>query len=313
MAFGSRFSPSWHRKPKDVRGAKNISKPKAGVIRHERGDAPQKSATVIRHTRPSKPNKKALVTIHRHSSPSQPVQIQAASFIPIERPEESVQSRVCVVILSAKPDNLRACLAGVFKNEPGLVGRVIVVDDGASKGLEDLPGVIWVKGKKPFIFARNANIGIQRANFNDVILLNDDAILMTPGGFTNMENASRQRPNMGLCSAAVKGHVGNPNQNYRGLPGVRFEEKKLAFVCVYMPGAVLQEVGSLDERFVGYGYEDDDYCLRVKNSGFSIGVFDGCVVEHGSIQSTFRAKSDYAKLITENRLRYEEKWKVVRP
>jgi GT2 family glycosyltransferase len=202
-------------------------------------------------------------------------------------------------------------LIGVFKNEPDFVGRVIVVDDGARRGLGDLPGVIWVPGKKPFVFARNANIGISMAGSNDVILLNDDAILMTPGGFTLLEQAARQRPNMGLCSAGIYGHVGNENQKVRGFSGVRFEEKRLAFVCVLIPGGIIQEIGSLDERFIGYGYEDDDYCLRVTRAGFSLGVFDGCVVEHDSVPSTFRARRDYPKLITENRLRYEEKWRRV--
>jgi GT2 family glycosyltransferase len=36
----------------------------------------------------------------------------------------------------------------------------------------------------------------------------------------------------------------------------------------------------LDERFIRYGFEDNDYCDRVRQAGFAINRCDDCVVKH---------------------------------
>lgn len=38
----------------------------------------------------------------------------------------------------------------------------------------------------------------------------------------------------------------------------------------------------------GYGGEDRDYCYRARKAGLNVGVYDGCVVDHEKLQSTFR-------------------------
>jgi GT2 family glycosyltransferase len=37
-----------------------------------------------------------------------------------------------------------------------------------------------------------------------------------------------------------------------------------------------------------YGGEDNDYCYRVRKSGLHAAVFDGCIVNHAKLKSTFR-------------------------
>ncbi len=280
------------------------------TIRHGK---PQQQ--VIKRSQQSKqPNVPAPVIHHTSSGPIIPPDQLKPIFIPSEYYIRAGTTMFNVVILSADPSNLKACLKGLFLNEPDMVGHVIVVDDGARKGdVAEVPGIVWVPGKKPFVFARNSNLGIRQAAPNDVILLNDDAILKTRHGFTLLAQAARQRPNMGLCSAGIAGHVGNSHQKVQGAKGVRQEKRKLAFVCIYIPRAVISELGELDERFVGYGYDDDDYCTRATRTGLSLGIFDECVVEHGSIPSTFRARKDYPKLMTDNRRRYQEKWHSAPP
>jgi hypothetical protein len=306
MAFGGSFGRPWGpRKPGDPL-IKPIQKTQKAIIRNTKSSVPAK---VIRHTRAGERVENDPAPTIRYT-PTQEFRkaYPPPVLIPAQYNVALGTVKFKVIILSAEAANLKACLQGLFICEPDLMDRVIVVDDGAKKDLEDLPGVIWVAGKKPFVFSRNVNLGIRAADGDDVILLNDDGILKTPGGFTLLAQACRERPNMGVCSAGILGHVGNHNQNTQGVDGVRQELKKLAFVCVYIPRAVIDEIGYLDERFVGYGYEDDDFCTRAFRGGFSLGIFDRCMVEHASIPSTFRAKPDYAQLITDNRLRYEKKW-----
>ena len=213
-----------------------------------------------------------------------------------------------VVILSASSRNIRDCLRELFKNEPSLIDRIIIIDDGCREGLGGLPGVVWINGQKPFIFARNANLGIKRAPY-DVVLMNDDAILKTPNGLMLLAQAVHERPIVGICSAGITGHVGNENQYNQKRKGVLEETRKLSFVCVYITRSLINKVGLLDERFVGYGYEDDDYCKRAQKVGSTMGIFDGCVINHGDVPSTFRALPKYPELLSKNRLLFKEKWK----
>jgi GT2 family glycosyltransferase len=226
------------------------------------------------------------------------------------------QTRFDIVILSNQPDNLRGCLDSILLHEPCLDrSRIVVVDDGSKEYCEkEYPGITWVEGKKPFIFARNANLGIARCP-GGVILLNDDARLTTRFGFHSLAFASNDQAvinGLGLTSAAIDGFVGNENQKpWSPAPRFRADGRTLAFIAVFIPAHVLRQVGTLDERFVGYGYEDNDFCLRVRQSGRLLSIYDGCVVEHNSKEnkSTFRVKPEISMLLAQNRKLFEEKWK----
>lgn len=203
-----------------------------------------------------------------------------------------------VVILSKTSANLLPCVAAVRKHEPEC--RIIVVDDGLDKSPGD---VRCIPGVKPFVFARNANLGIAAAQ-DDVILLNDDALLQTPRGFTVMLDELAARPDYGLVGATCN-NVGNRNQFPQGI-GFRFEPRMVCFVCVAIPKSTIAKVGLLDERFVGYGFDDDDYCLRVRTAGMKIGVTDNCYVDHSHLTSTFRGRG-HCDLVPNQRI-FQQKW-----
>lgn len=215
-----------------------------------------------------------------------------------------------VVIPSARAANLVPCVQALMEHEPSLSPQdIIVVDDGARELAEDaLPGIRWVAGVKPFVFARNANRGTREAQ-SDVLLLNDDARLLTPSGLAHLARVAWQVPEIGLCSPGIQGAVGNPNQRATGRGELREERERLTFVCVYIPRSTLDQIGLLDERFAGYGYDDDDYCARVLAAGLRLVVWDGCVFEHGvTLPSTFRSQPDFEACFADNRQRFEEKW-----
>jgi GT2 family glycosyltransferase len=183
------------------------------------------------------------------------------------------------VVPSRVVSNLRACL-DALGDRP-----VCAVDDGLDERPE---GPTYVSGMKPFVFARNANIGLRRAfeAADAAMLVNDDARLLTPGGIEALDAEARGK-GYGVVSAAITGAVGNRRQRPSGV-GLREEKGTLAFVAVWLPRSTWEAVGELDERFVDYGGEDNDYCHRVKLAGLKLGIFDGCVFEHGVLASTFR-------------------------
>lgn len=224
-----------------------------------------------------------------------------------------------VIIPSRTMENVVPCVEAVRRHNPGC--RIFVIDDGlADRSLVD---AITIDGAKPFIFARNCNIGIIAAGpDDDVILLNDDALLETPGGFDAMQ-AHALAPDYGLISATTN-MAGNAAQyrvsavgidNKPVARGVRWcrttpgnSVPVVAFVCVLIPRRTIQAIGLLDQRFDKYGYEDNDYCRRVHNAGLVIGICDGCFVDHKKLKSTFRGNPEMPGQIEAGRKIYLEKW-----
>ena len=197
------------------------------------------------------------------------------------RLSRKVMNPLSIIIPSKTDANLGACVRAI--RAAGETATVIVVDDfdGPTRFLLpcDEP-VDWQMGVKPFVFARNINIGIQAAA-GDVVLLNDDAMLKTPHGFTAMQRVAAAHPEYGLIAATCK-NVGNrsqwPQARYRGARRATHGLLRLRL----HPAGHTETVGLLDERFVGYGCDDDDYCLRVRKAGLKIGIFDGCFVDHSN-------------------------------
>ena len=223
-----------------------------------------------------------------------------------------------VVIPSRNATNLIACVRRVREME-GFGPRIIIVDDGLDMKqadatsrdgcwLCDMDPTLRVSGRRPFIFSRNINIGIAAAGTDDVIFLNDDALLMSIYGFRRMEEKSKDT-SYGIISA-VTNLAGNPAQHPTGRDStlLRDETRTVAFVCVYIPRRTITSVGLLDERFITYGWEDNDYCRRARNANLKIGIFDGCFVDHGSLRSTFRGDPKTAGDIEPGAQIYRSKW-----
>jgi len=214
-----------------------------------------------------------------------------------------------VVIPSGNAANLVSCVRSLLAAEPELSAQeIIVVDDGARAGAEaSLPDLHWITGITPFIFSRNSNLGITMAG-RDVILMNDDANLITPRGFSSLVEETSRHADVGLCSAGIRGVVGNPRQIVTARPGFRYEPRAIAFVCLFVPWRTYVTLGPLDERFVGYGFEDNDYCARVLEAGMNIGIYDACVVDHAKHPSVYRNRPNFAVLFEQNRQLYRSKW-----
>src|SRR3974390_231373 len=138
------------------------------------------------------------------------------------------------VIPSRNIQNLEICVARLREGrEPG---RVIVVDDGLGARPEWFADVEVVGGGQPFCFARNCNLGITAAAADDVVLLNDDAELVTYRGFAAMaEEFESLPPEYGILSARVQGPA-NPVHQYTGRLEDSIDQvaRMVPFVAVYI-------------------------------------------------------------------------------
>lgn len=207
---------------------------------------------------------------------------------------------LCVVIPSKNETNLVTCVNAVRDKEPGV--RIVVVDDfpaGTRPVGPFFNDVDWREGIHPFVFARNINLGIAGCpKDSDVVLLNDDAVLETRNGLTKMQRELVFNPEYGLLGATCTPHATT----------IREERYMVPFICVLIPRRTIEIVGLLDERFVGYGYEDDDYCLRVRLKSMKVGTYTGCYVNHSSLKSTFRVTSSRPPGLALAREIFCDKW-----
>ena len=240
-----------------------------------------------------------------------------------------------VIIPSKTASNLIPCVKAVRKHEPGV--DIIWIDDRHKsfyRSTDDdehaevsraagAPYITTIKGIAPFVFSRNVNLGIKAAlgipidghpgavgaPFDGVVLLNDDALLQTPGGFSVMAQACREHPEYGIIGA-VTDLTGQPLQRPRGI-GLR-QVPHIAFVCCYIPRITFERVGLLDENYNrDYGVEDRDMCEAVNRIGMKVGVHDGCFVNHSSLVSSFRGDPRAPKSFQQNYAYFKQKWGIM--
>jgi GT2 family glycosyltransferase len=225
-----------------------------------------------------------------------------------------------IVTLTRFPDIFERLRASVDRWEPDAL-KVVVNSGGARI---DAPGWVVVPGIDPFVFARNANIGIAvtgTAAPVDVLLVNDDCELTGPV-LQTCAAVVRVNQSVGVLSPQVIGGVGNKLQRFGvggliDVNGYYASREHLSFVCVYIPASTRTLVGELDERYDGYGADDRDYCWRVQDAGLELGVTPLAVVRHGHggqvSSSSFmrvmtRAQQDVSKQAMHRK--FEEKFKL---
>jgi GT2 family glycosyltransferase len=230
---------------------------------------------------------------------------------------------IASIILLTRDDGdyLRECLAAVKKHTD--VPHEVIVVDNASRGgpPKNLGSARLIRNEANRFFAAGNNQGILAARGEHVVLLNADAV-PGPGWLSLLLRRSRD-PGAGLvgpCTNFASGvqHVVSPGYaSMREFPsfarrwarehaGKSREAHRLIAFCLLIRREALDRVGLLDERFGPGGYEDYDYCLRVRQAGLRILLAEDAFVHH------YGAKGygglDYARMRLVNRELLAMKW-----
>ena len=202
-----------------------------------------------------------------------------------------------IIIPSCTENNLRVCLEALKSKQPGWRERVQVYDtDYRSNGIEKVCEEYGVTrdfdiGLRPFVFSRAVNECMEMAPDKDVIVMNDDTVLQTMSGLGKLHVEASTHPEFGIVSSSILGLIGNPEQHNKNSLSIRTTlSHTVAFVCVHISRSLIDKIGPLDERLIHYGWEDNLYCLQARAAGYKLGIFDGCIVEHGSLPSTYRTR-----------------------
>lgn len=230
-------------------------------------------------------------------------------------------ARFAVIIPSKTLTNLLPCIKEITRLNNCKEFTLHVVDSGLdTKALwtsisSSAPECsTWVTAAaKPFVFAQAINSAVRFATEDILIVMNDDALLKTQNGLTMLAEAVRMNSEYGVISAGVtgaacNGHIIVPSRPHAPFPNeVQDVGKMVPFICVGFRREVFNRVGGLDEQFVDYGFEDDDFCRSARTAGWKIGVLKSVAVNHEFLPSTFRS-SGVPVSLEPNRVRYIQKW-----
>lgn len=196
--------------------------------------------------------------------------------------------------------------------------RIIIGDNGLSERPEH-PALHYVDVPRPFNFAGAINRCAAASDpTHDLLILNDDTItheFMFP---IRVECAIRwgREEGFGLISPRIEGGVGNEDQRRQSSLGKFIQTfKPICFMAAAISRHVWNQVGQLDERFIGYGFDDADYSRRVVGLGYKLGVAGWFEVEHGlngMVQSatyrTVHGDAEYAHMGQRAATIFREKW-----
>jgi GT2 family glycosyltransferase/glycosyltransferase involved in cell wall biosynthesis len=173
-------------------------------------------------------------------------------------------------------------------------------------------------------FAAANNQGLALASGDYLVMLNNDTHV-TPGWIATLVAHLRHDPSLGMLGP-VTNNIGNEARiaiQYDDMDGMLSAAadytahhagqltslRTAAFFCVMMPRAVYEKVGPLDEAFgIGF-FEDDDYCRRVEQAGWTIACADDVFIHHNLSASFNKLKQEKRQaLFEQNKAIYEKKW-----
>jgi GT2 family glycosyltransferase/predicted TPR repeat methyltransferase len=247
----------------------------------------------------------------------------------LKRPASGLTS---IIILTHNNLELtRRCLESIERHTPE-PHELIIVDNGSTDGT---PGflrsyaaarenvrVILNAENRGFAAGNNLGFALSRGEF--VLLLNNDT-LVTPGWLGRMLSVLYRHPDAGLVgprSNYVSGPQLVQGASYRGEDelerfaarwardheGESEEVSRLVGFCLLLRRSVLQRVGGLDERFGTGNFEDDDFCLRARATGFRLRIAQDCFVHHEGSRTFRSAGIDYRAAMERNFQLFKAKW-----
>lgn len=184
---------------------------------------------------------------------------------------------------------LRACIESIETRSTYPDLRLLIVDNGSTDPetlayLGSLPHTV-LRDPRPFNYSELMNAAVERVDTEQVVLLNNDITVITPGWVEAMlEHA--QRPEVGAVGCrllypdgrpqheGVAVGVGSPaiNLDLSALPPMGRVTRDVSAVtaaCMMIRRDVWREVGGMDES-LRVAFNDVDLCLRLRRAGYRV-------------------------------------------
>lgn len=197
---------------------------------------------------------------------------------------------------------LRICVDSILNFGAGIVGKIIVVDNGSTdnsiQSIENLPNINIISAGENLGFGRACNLGARTAVSDYLLFLNPDAEIHQ--GTLQISLAYMQEPSnakVGICGVKLldrNGHVARGCARFptavsmtakvigidRVFPRLGFVMREWNHECsrlvdhvigayYFVRRSLFDELQGFDERFFVY-LEDLDFSLRASNAGWLV-------------------------------------------
>jgi GT2 family glycosyltransferase len=216
----------------------------------------------------------------------------------------------------------KGCLSSLLADRDRPPYEVIIIDNGSSDGtreyLEEMMHVL--KGTRdkliPIINPENFGVapawnqGLQIAQGEYIGILNND-IVLTQSWFRSLLWAMEYHRLALVCPFAEGGEL-----NYDlELRAKTFMQKNLLkvwpeydFSAAILPHRTLDKIGNFDEKYLIGGYEDTDYCYRLKKAGYRYGISGAGFIHHYGSRTLGEFKKRGDKHAAHNLQYFMSKW-----
>lgn len=222
---------------------------------------------------------------------------------------------------------LKKCVKSIYANS-GVSFELIFVDNGSDektvKYLKSQKDCIKIFNKKNYGFAKAVNQGLRVASCDYIAVVNSDIIFYSDW----LKNLLKilAKPKMGMVGPMTNRTVGlqriklakKIENNSKALDifsnamRMKFKDEyfsihRLIGFCFVFKREIMDKIGLLDERF-GIGcFEDIDYCLRVRQAGYTLAAVKNVFVYHYH-HASFGGHDNFLKFAIKNREVFIDKW-----
>jgi GT2 family glycosyltransferase len=242
------------------------------------------------------------------------------------------RKRVSIIVLTFNQYKLTKQFIESLKKHTPEEYELIFVDNGSKDKTKEYLDEFRANNTNVKLIFNNSNLGFAKANNQGirvatgeyVILLNNDVIL-TDNWLERMIACAQSSPQIGVVGPSTNNATGQQVINYKiGLneseiqkfaylhamkeAGNWFEVHRVIGFCMLIKKEVIDKIGMLDERFGPGGFEDYDFCLRVKQAGYKIMVASDIYIYHIGGKGYSDNNLDYDKLRQKNVSIFIEKW-----
>jgi len=233
-------------------------------------------------------------------------------------------------------DLTKKCIESVEKNTKDVKYRFVFVDNNSTDGtidyLKNVPNSLLISNSDNKGFVKAMNQGFEKVSSKYCVWLNNDTIV-TPDWLKILINHLQKNSNAAAIGPLTNGTGliqredswnGEIDVNEISQFGAKFHKKnngkvveyhRIAGFCIVMKSELISKIGKLDEDFNFGGYDDDDYCKRIRDSGYKILIAEDVFIYHksGATFSSMRAPElSLPFLMQKGRRRLLRKW-IPRP
>jgi GT2 family glycosyltransferase len=224
--------------------------------------------------------------------------------------------RVSIIVPAHNcPELTEACLLSVARTTR-LPYEVLLVDDASDESAAavfrrlSVGPVRLLRNETRRSFSANNNLAAREARGEFLCLLNNDTVV-APGWLEAMVAVIEREPDIGVLGNK---HLfpDRPGLHHAGMafdergfpihlhphtdpeaPAVNYQRDVpcVTFACVVIPAAVYLKLGGLDETYRN-GFEDCDFCLRARGSGYRVTYTPASVIGHYGQKSPNRTRFD---------------------